>query len=228
MSAIVDTLLPEQAIHLVAGPTGAGKSRWLMEMLQDWQQGKPVLGYASNPRPWLYVSADRQKIEVDRTLISLGILPSTVPVFPAFGVMPPMGWMGIMEEAERLDIELLVWEGFGKYVESNAGGTGVTNWLNKITWRLSHTQHGADRTKPLTIIGVMEQPKMKPGDRYANPRQRISGPAAWGHSASTIILIEHKTKTCQGPLRSLEIYPRDGADISRNATLATGHFTIIP
>ena len=228
MSDIVDTLLPEQAIHLLAGPTGAGKSRWLLEMLQDWQAGKDVLGYKSHPRQWLYVSGDRQQIEVERTLTSLGIAHTSVPIMPAFGVMPIMGALGILEEAEKRQAELLVWEGFGKYVESNAGGTAVTRWLNMITWRLSHTQTGQMRFKPLTIIGVMEQPKMKPKDKYTNARQRISGPAAWGHSASTIILVEHGDQYCRGPKRTLEIVPRDGGDLSFKATLTTGHFTIIP
>jgi hypothetical protein len=228
VSDVVDTILPEQAIHIVAGPTGAGKSRWLLEMLQDWQAGRDVLGYKSHPRPWLYVSGDRQQIEVERTLLSMGLQPGNVPIMPAFGVMPVMGALGILEEAERREAELLVWEGFGKYVEANAGGNAVTRWLNMVTWRLSHTQNGTKRFKPLTIIGVMEQPKMKPKDQYQNARQRISGPAAWGHSASTIILVEHGDKSCKGPKRTLELYPRDGCDLSFKATLATGHFTIIP
>jgi len=162
------------------------------------------------------------------TMMSLGINPKNVPILPAFGVWPALGHLGILEEAERRKVELLVWEGFGRYVESNAGSSTVARWLSYVTWRLSHFQDGSPRFAPLTIIGVMEQPKMKPKDRYENARQRISGPAAWGHSASTIVLVEHSDLKCKGPGRNLEIYPRDSGDILRKATLATGHFVIVP
>jgi hypothetical protein len=230
MSDIVDILFPEEVIHLVAGPTGAGKSRWLLEWLQDWQLGRDVLGYKSHPVPWLYVSGDRSEKEATATIASLGINPKSIPLFPAFGLMPPMGALGVLDAAERQGIGLLVWEGFGQYVESNAGSSNVKRWLNMMVWRLSHTANGTPRKLPLTIIGVMEQPKMKPKDKYQNARQRISGPAAWGHTASTIVMVEHALATCKGPLRTLEIYPHAGGvgEIILKASLSTGHFTIIP
>lgn len=230
MADIVDKIFPEQTIHLVAGSTGAGKSRWLLEWLADWQQGKAVIdGHTSHPVPWLYVSGDRSEKEANATIADLGINPSTIPLLPAFGIMPPIGPLGILEIAEKKDIGLLVWEGFGQYVESNAGSSKVKAWLNMIVWRLSHTQPGHQRKRPLTIIGVMEQPKMKPRDKYQNARQRISGPAAWGHTASTIVLVEHALPSCKGPDRKLEIYPHHGgSELLLNASLATGHFTIVP
>lgn len=230
MADIVDGIFPEQTIHLVAGSTGAGKSRWLLEWLADWQQGKPVIdGRQSNPVPWLYVSGDRSEKEATATIVDLGLNAKTIPLLPAFGVMPPIGALGVLDMAEKRDVGLLVWEGFGQYVESNAGSSKVKSWLNMIVWRLSRTEHGKLRTRPLTIIGVMEQPKMKPRDKYSNARQRISGPAAWGHTASTIVMVEHALPTCKGPMRNLEIYPHHGgSEIILKASLASGHFTIIP
>lgn len=230
MADIVTGIFPEQTIHLVAGSTGAGKSRWLLEWLSDWQQGKPVIdGRASTPVPWLYVSGDRSEKEATATIVDLGLNPKTIPLLPAFGLMPPMGALGVLEIAEKQKIGLLVWEGFGQYVDSNAGSSKVKAWLNMIVWRLSHTQDGKPRGCPLTIIGIMEQPKMKPRDKYQNARQRVSGPAAWGHTASTIVLVEHAAKDCKGPGRNLEIYPHHGgSELILKASLATGHFTIIP
>jgi AAA domain len=231
MADIVDGIFPEQAIHLVAGSTGAGKSRWLLEWLADWQAGRPILdGYVSHPVPWLYVSGDRSEKEAKATIIDLGINPTTIPLFAAFGVMPPIGALGVLEEAEKRDVGLIVWEGFGQYVESNAGSSKVKSWLNMVTFYLSHTLGSKKaRSRPLTIIGVMEQPKMKPRDKYQNARQRISGPAAWGHTASTIVMVEHQRTDCKGPLRNLEIYPHHGGvEIIKKASLATGHFVLIP
>ena len=225
---IVDDMFYEGSIHLIAGPTGAGKTRWLLEALQEWEQSLPVLGCASHPCPWIYVSADRQQSEVDRTIKSLG-LTMKVPTMLAFGVMPPIGAMGILEKAEQRGAELIVWEGFGKYVEGNARSVEVSRWLNWMTWRLSHKQDGTPRGAPLTIIGVMEEPKMKPRDKYPNPRQRVSGPAAWGHCCDTIIVIEPENeKKPTDPRRHMYVCNHSGAPMEFKATLATGHFRVIP
>lgn len=226
---IVDSIFPGQSIHLIAGPTGAGKTRFLFSSLEQWVQGGPVLGFPSHPCPWLYVAADRQKSEVDRTLTTMG-LTMTVPFFSAFGVMPPVGAMGILRAAEEAGAELLVWEGFGKYVDMHGGGgTAVSRWLNMVTWRLTHTETGAPRSVPLTIIGVMEEPKMKPRDKYTNPRQRVSGPAAWGHSCDTVIVIEYANeKRPSDPMRRMYVCNHSGPSMEFKATVAGGKFTILP
>lgn len=215
-------------LFLLADFTVTHNTRFLLEVLQQWEQGLDILGHISHPCPWLYVSGDRTEIEAIGTLTSLGINPSTIPIFPAFGLLPAISHMDILREAEKREVNLLVWEGFGRYVESNAGSSAVSRWLNMIAWRLTHNEDQSSRSTPLTIIGVMEQPKTRPQNQYFNPRQRISGPAAWGHSASTIILIEHEDKECRGPLRKLGIYPHhSGPEIELKASLATGHFVII-
>ncbi len=225
MADPVETIFPEGAIHLVGGPTGAGKTRWLLQTMLAVARGRPVLGYKSSPRPWVYISADRQEAEVWRTVDSMGLNRVDIPLLPAFAPLKTVGQ--IFDEAEQRGAQLLVWEGFGSYVGDGAGNATVRQWLSSLTYMLRHDALGRIRPEPLTIIGVVEQPKMKPNAVYANPRQRISGPAAWGHSASTIILVEHQTKDCTGPLRVLRIYPRDAAPIERQATLATGIFTFL-
>src|SRR5215472_13455522 len=137
---VVDVIFPSQGISLVAGPTGAGKTRWLVEALLDWQQGKPILGYTSHPRPWLYVCGDRSQTEAEHTMLDLGVDLTKVPLFPAFGLVPAIGATEILDEAESRRVELIVWEGFGSYVSSHMGGTAVKSWLNWLTWRLTHTQ----------------------------------------------------------------------------------------
>src|SRR5208337_3860389 len=64
----------------------------------------------------------------------------------------------------------------------------------------------------MTIIGTMESPKMKPKDVYKNPRQRISGPASWGHCAETILLVEPDPKKPEdSPYRTISIHTRNGS-----------------
>jgi hypothetical protein len=42
----------------------------------------------------------------------------------------------------------------------------------------------------LTVLGIAESPKMKPKEKYGDPRQRISGCTAWASHASTVFLLE--------------------------------------
>jgi hypothetical protein len=62
----------------------------------------------------------------------------------------------------------------------------------------------------MTIIGVVESPKLKPQERYENPRWRVSGAAAWAHYSETIFLIEPSfAKDIDKPERKLYVCPRN-------------------
>jgi hypothetical protein len=182
--------------------------------------------YPTHPVPWLYVSEDRQESEAWDTIDALGISRSNIAMVPAFAPLRGVGY--VLDAADSLKKDLIVWEGFGSYVGERAAGPAVKAWLSTMTQALRiNPANGRPRPNPLTIIGIMEQPKMKPKDQYPNPRQRVSGPAVWGHSTSTIVLVEFANKFCSGPDRKLGIYPRNAPEIIRAATLATGHFVII-
>src|SRR5882672_2794238 len=71
---LVDRILPKYAVHLVGGPSGSNKTTWLLQTLvQEWSKGKLVLGNASHPVPWLYISADRPSDSVWETMERIGI-----------------------------------------------------------------------------------------------------------------------------------------------------------
>src|SRR5690242_1448332 len=74
--SLIDRILPVHEVHILGGPSGAGKTRWLFQMLQEWKAGNSVLGYASNPVPYAYVSTDRSRESVKRTCEDLGIDPN--------------------------------------------------------------------------------------------------------------------------------------------------------
>ena len=215
---IVDQLLPVEEVHLIAGPTGAGKTRWLVETVLAWSQGLPWFGYASFPVPWLYVAGDRTQAGCNRTFRSLDISPERIPLLPAWDLQ--LGMSGVIDRANAAGAKFLIFEGFHKYAEG-INSKQVANWLQGISAML--------RQNHLSILGVMEEPKMKPKDRYLNPRQRISGCAAWGHCCETIFLIEHKDEAnITDPRRILYVCPRNAPTAICQATLADGHFRIIP
>lgn len=194
-------------------------------MLLRWEAGEPIFGFPSHPVPWLYVVGDRSQRETLNTITSLGINPSRIPLLPAFA--PLLTTSAVLDEAEKRNAQLLVWEGFGNFCTDGNNSHTVHRWLSGMTEILQRNRHKQDRDTPLTILGVVEQPKMKPADIYKNPRQRVSGAAAWGHCSSTIFMIEPWEEDCTGPLRKLGIYPRNAADREFQATLEDGHFAIL-
>lgn len=225
MSDLVDKILPDGCIHLLGGPTGAGKTRWLLDMLLNWERGEKVFGLESHPVPWAYVVGDRSERETRSTIASLGIPQERIPLIPAFA--PTLTVNQIFEAVEKTPARLIVWEGFGGYTD-RLDGHAVKNWLSSITTMIQRDRRKELRANPLTIIGVTEQPKMKPNDRYSNPRQRISGAAAWGHCSSTILMIDPwDVEDPTGPLRRFGIYPRNHRDMEFKASLEDGHLRIL-
>jgi hypothetical protein len=93
-----------------------------------------------------------------------------------------MGVTGILDEIQASKAKLVIWENFGSYPDAPNLAHQVRNFL--------YTLDGPIEQLGITIIGVMEETKMKQRDKYENPRQRISGVATWGHLCDTIFVIE--------------------------------------
>ena len=184
---LIDTILPASRIHLLGGHSNVGKTRFLLPFLLEWQAGNPVLGHASNPVPWAYVVGDRFLAEAEDTCRSMGIDPERIPMIGAFGDQDK-SWLGVIKEATARKVGLLVWEGFTDFCPLERKKE-IRDFISSV---------GAYCCRPefhngsLTILGVAESPKLKPGDRYDDPRQRISGFASWGYHTSSVLLIENE------------------------------------
>jgi RecA-family ATPase len=198
---LIEQLLPACELSLMAGPSGSGKSRWLFDNILRWQQSEPVLGKSSHPTSWLYVSSDRSEASVKRTFEDMGIDPSRIPVLPAWDL--ELSFNGILDEIQRRRPGLAVVESFGSFVEPPANSNGVKHHIQRTARFMRQTG--------TTIWGVVESPKLKPFEKYENPRQRVSGAAAWGHFSETIFLLEPSNpKLPQDPGRTLFVCPRNG------------------
>jgi hypothetical protein len=219
--------MPKHEVHLLSGVTGAGKTTWLFHTLLEWEKGLPVLGFTSHPVPWAYVAADRSVASAYRTMNAMGIAHNAVNIIPAHGA-DRKTWPQIVEVLAEREIEFAVVEGFGGMVEEPTH-KGVAQFMHDVCGSCSPSNKFPNG---LTICGVVESPKMKPAERYALPRQRISGVATWGHMADCIFLIEHghgavKSGHQQGtPDRTLYVCPRIGKDLELKGSFkATNHLT---
>lgn len=138
---------------------------------------------------------------VERTLSGMGIDHRKIPTIPAWD--ENLEWRTILDKVEKRKEELVVVESFGSFVKPPANGKLVKELLNDASRMLQRTGK--------TIIGIVESPKMKPYERYENPRQRISGVAAWSHFSETIFLVEPDNENPTSTSRSLHICPRNAS-----------------
>jgi len=177
---LIDQILPRHETSLLAGPSGAGKTRFLLPaMVKSWEKGLPVLGFKSHPVPWVYVASDRSEESVKRTLETMSIDPESFPIIPAWD--KAMTIPQILDEVDRLKARFAIIESFGSFCEGRHP-TAVKHFLQSYD-RMA-------RTIDLTTLGMMEAPKQTPSERYENPRQRVSGFASWAHFTETIMLVE--------------------------------------
>lgn len=214
---LVDTIFPTGEIHLVGGPTGAGKTRWLFDTLLAWQKGRRILGFESYPCSWAYVSGDRSHASVLRTLKTMDIDPKLIPLIAAMDKRLTLSQT--FDAAQEMQAKLVVIESFGSLVEPPGLSVQVKNFFYSLRPILNATG--------MTIIGVMESPKMKPKDKYENPRQRISGVATWGHYADTIVLVEPTAAKKANSNRMLTVCPRNAPEQQIECTFVNGHLVPI-
>jgi RecA-family ATPase len=219
---LIDTILPSREVHLVGGPSGAGKTTWLFQTLLDWQEGKDVLGYHSHPVPWVYVSTDRSDEGVKRVLDRMRVDHVKIPFVSTLGLPEDKVSSHIAAANARVpEARLFVIEGMSGLSPENSKSTngGYTS-VRRFLGGLSNLCTKGD----FTIIGVVHSPKMKEDSRYSNPRQRVMGSVAWAAYTETIVLIEEAkdSDVSHKDDRSLIVLPRNSSSQFINLRFQSG------
>ena len=180
---LVDTILPSGALHLIGGPSGIGKTTWMLQLLKDWSEGRKILGsYESHPVPWVYISCDRSTSETDATLNRIGLGDWDCPVF------------AIEEVADEPSIEVIInrWPNAELYVIEGLqsllpDGKGNQNRADMI-WAMKVRKGLLAKGK--TIIGTTHSPKSEWGKHMRDGRSGFLGSASLHACFSTMILFD--------------------------------------
>jgi RecA-family ATPase len=203
---LIENILPTREIHLVGGPSGAGKTTWLLQTILAWADGQDVFGHKSHPLPYFYVSCDRSRESMLRTFQRCGVDPAKLPHISGLDerLFSPKS---ILERARKLnpDVRVLFIEGFAMFAPS---GRLAYDYVQVATFFTDLTR--MCQREDLTLTGVVHSSKMREGERYLNPRQRIHGSVAWAAFTETIILVEPADeKNPTSDIRSLLLLPRN-------------------
>jgi hypothetical protein len=217
---IVDPIFPAGVMHLIGGPSGHGKTTWLLQMLWEWEQGLPMLGkYKSNPCPWVYVCCDRSLRETTETLQRLGYNNWQ---FEAYGLEDLLPQSGGKVKAPDLtehifkrfpDVELFVIEGLQALMPDIQKGRSQNK--QELLWALDLRLVLGPQNK--TIIATTHSPKVAAaGTVDQDARSKFLGSQGFIGTCSTMVGIERDAKV-QDTINA-KIMGRNFADIDLKYT----------
>ena len=217
---VVDKIFPAGAMHLLGGPSGAGKTTWLFQMLYEWEQKKKLFGeYQSNPCPWVYISSDRSMRETAQTLKRIGLLHWR---FEAYSLEDLLAVNKTTKHLDSPDLikhvignekfkhaELFVIEGLQALMPNVPKGQSQNK--AELVWAMQSRRILSPTNK--TIIATTHNPKQTsgPGQSSSDERSKFLGSQGFIGSCSTMIGFEKDEK--DKDLRKVVIMGRNFKDI---------------
>lgn len=202
---LIDGILPAGEAHLIGGASGSGKTTWIFQnFLAPWVAGEMVFDHESHPVPYVYLSMDRSRSSVTRTLTRLGLLDVLTRIV-CLDEMPEdcLSLSAILKFAltKFPDSKLVIIEGFALIAGEKTNGYTAVGHLMRRTARLC-TQHG------LTIIGVCHAPKMRTDEAFQHSRELLLGSVSWAAYSDTIIVLNMDEMT---NVITVKVMPRNAA-----------------
>lgn len=200
--------MPERELHLIGGSSGSGKSSWLIKMLERLERGESIYGHAAKPTPYVYVSSDRSRAGMYRTIERLGIDRARFPLYiPTNTALNLTARQIVIDAKKKFPVaKLVVFEGIATHVPD--GKLSDYKIVAKFLRELGALCEELD----ITILGVVHSPKVKEKDKYANPRERIMGSTAWGAYSELIMFLEPLNPDGASSLRTFWILPRNARE----------------
>lgn len=200
---LIEGILPANEVHLLGGSSGSGKTTFMFQvLLAEWLQGNPIFDHVSHPVPYVYVSLDRSRSSVTRTLQRLGLIEQITRVvcqedLPETSITAQLVIADVLKLYK--DAKLIIVEGF----QLLAGERG--NGYTTVAKTLKTCARICSKYK-LTIIGICHSPKMRIEDGFQHPREMLLGSVSWGAYSDTVIVLNLDEST---GVISVNVMPRN-------------------
>ena len=202
---MIADIFPLRRIHLLVGPSGGGKTRWMLPMISDWLDGKPIFDRQSFPQKCGYLACDRSADSARETLSTLDLPNLTPQNFPIKSMMD------IDDEYHYNAIPKLFPDTRVLFVEALAAliPNGKINDYHSVL-KFFKSLNRMCIKHDLTIFGTAHQPKMREDEGFSHPRDKVLGSVAWAACADTVILIEPTNpKDVSSTARHMTVLPRN-------------------
>jgi hypothetical protein len=217
MSYLIDKIVPKHQVHIINGPSGVGKTRWIVWLHSDWKEGKPVLGYESFPVPALYIAKDRNQDSLDLTFKSINAEHTIEHKSLLYDKKTK-----IENLAESFpDYKLFYLDPIVKFMVPCR-----INDYGAVSDFLSECSEYCQRDK-ITIYGTCHAPKKKEGQNYENPREWTLGSGAWGGYSETMFSLNGDDLQTPNSTRYFYVLPRNAREDKYYFRLEDGWVTLV-
>jgi hypothetical protein len=207
-----ENLWPKRRLNLVVGASGAGKSRFILPQLFALQEGKPIMGRATEPTRIAYVACDRTAEDASDTMADLGLDPSKMPIYSFMDDEIEWSFTNVLKFIPE-GTQLTFIEAIGALVAH-----GKINDYHEVL-RFGRAVHRARRLSGSDFWGSTHVPKLKKDEDFKHTRENVLGSAAWAGISGTIVLID-ELPTEQ---RAVHIMTRDLAPEKLICEFQDGH-----
>lgn len=183
---LIDGILPANEVHLLGGSSGSGKTTLIFQTLATWQRGEDVFGHRSYPVPYTYVSLDRSRSSVNRTLQRLDLQSDITRTLCQEDLKSTENTIHAIVNTglkRHKDSRLFVIEGYQTIVgDASNKYSQVSSLLRKSATLCVDKQ--------ITLLGITHSPKMKVDEAFQHSREMILGSVAWGAYSDTVITVQ--------------------------------------
>lgn len=201
-----DGWCPLGEVSLIGGPSGVGKTSWVLAMLEKIRHGETVWGHKTKPREYRAILHDRSARGFMRTVRHLRLPPESVKrIVRLSTTQQKMDAAEILEAAIIQNPGVSVWliEGLDLWCDNMLKMEIVAPFIDSLQ-RVA-TRHN------VCILGTVGSPKQKPDDRYYG-RDALFGSATLARKVETIVLISLTDFKDGNSPREYCIMPRNGPE----------------
>ena len=202
------------AVHVVGGSSGTGKSTFTIDLLATQARRGVYLGHESFALPFLVIFADRPKGAVDETLERMGLLGQVPADYlkPCWGAVAAATILKKIEEHKLPPVVFI--EGADLLVEDACKPKDVALFLSLLQEIALHYH--------LAFVLSVGAPKSKPDQQYTLKRDRIFGTQVWSRMAETVVLMTQTTDD----YREVDVLHRNAASEHFDLMFANGRLAL--
>jgi len=201
-----DGWCPFAEVSLIGGPSGVGKTSWVLAMLEKIRHGETVWGHKTKPREYRAILHDRSARGFMRTVRHLRLPPESVQrIVRLTPAQQKMNAAEILEAAVIENPGVPVWliEGLDLWCGNMLKMEIVAPFIDSLQ-RVA-TRHN------ICVIGTVGSPKQKADDRYYG-RDALFGSSSLARKVETIVLISLTDYKDGNSVREYCIMPRNGPE----------------
>lgn len=208
---LVEGIFAVGSVNLLAGMSGAGKSRFMFQSIEELEKQQAFLTYKILEEVRCkYFAFDRSQEACWDMLNKMQCEPKC-PIVSVFSQTKSFDDISMPTAEDIGDANFVILDGFDFAVKGNVIDLRTVGRLlfkcNRLAEELG-----------ICILGALGTAKVKGTDGYDSPREKILGSSAWARLAETILIMEKPSDAIDDKSRTLLVLPRNSENVSLGLT----------